>query len=228
MSALDRLSLRVALAGLVVFVVGYAIAIAMYPGGTPFDRARPGYDLADNYLCDAFRGRAYDGRPNPVGAAFGQVGMLGLVLAASTALFGTPGTFRDHAPRLARVARVAAVVAFAGMLLVPLTPAHEYGRLHFVAIGLAAVPGMAAAYLTAFGALRVPRGDGPLTRALRATTIVALAACTLHFGQYAAQVAHVLGESVWVPRAQKLVVAIVVVWIALLVRWAGSGESEAR
>lgn len=220
MRRLDRLLLLVSAVGLVVFVAGYAIAVPMYPGGNEFDRARPGYDLADNYLCDAFRARAYDGQPNEVGSLFGQIGMLGLVIAAAAVLFAAPGTFHDVAPRLALVTRGTASLAFAGMLLVPLTPAHEYGLLHFAAVGLAAIPSLAASYLAAIGVRSATRDGTGLAGPLRVSTSIALAACTLHFGQYLAQVARVLGESVWVPRAQKLVVVIVVAWIALLVAWA--------
>lgn len=217
---LDRLLLRLAPVGVAVFLVGYAIAVPMYPGGSPFDRSHPGYDLADNYLCDAFRARAYDGRPNELGAAAGQIGMLGLVVAAAAALFAAPGTFRDAAPRLALLTRAIAALAFVGMMLVPLTPAHEYGMLHFASVGLASIPSLSAAYAGAFGVLQVARDGDRYGRPFRILTLATVVACTIHFGQYLAQVTGLVGENVWVPRVQKVVVLIVVVWIGSLSAWA--------
>jgi hypothetical protein len=219
-SSLDRILHRIAQFGVVVFVICYSIAIPMYPGGSPFDRSHPGYDLADNYLCDAFRARAYDGRLNMLGARIGQVGMFGLVLAASAALLAVPGSFRRELPRLSRFARFVAVVAFAGMLLVPLTPAHQYGVLHFAAVGIGAVPSLMATYVGAYGLSRVVLDEQRFGRILRIATLTTLVACTLHFAQYAAQAAHWVGEGPWTPRLQKLVVAMVVTWILVLTFWA--------
>lgn len=220
MSALDRLLFRLAPVGLAVFVVGYAIALRAYPGGSAFDRTHLGYDLADNYLCDAFRARAYDGRANPLGAVAGQVGMIGLVVAASSVLVAAPGIFRERAPRLSVATRVVASLAFVGMMLVPLTPAHEYGMIHFAAVGLASIPSLLAAFGGAIGLIGTVRPGSRADRRLRILTIATLAICTLHFGQYLAQVLGVLGESVTVPRAQKVVVLVVCVWIAYLCGWA--------
>jgi len=222
----DRILFTISGFAATVFVVGFGFATAMYPGGNHFDRAEPGYDFADNYLCDTFRARAYDGRANEIGAEFGQIGMLGLVVAASAMLLAAPSTFRDTRPRLARTTQFVATLAFFGMLLVPLTPAHEYGTLHFAAVGVAAIPSLLASYLAAMGVVRVASDDEMHGRLVRMMSLVTLAACTLHFGQYLAQIAGVLGESPWVPRTQKVVVSIVLGWIGAMIVWARHRDQD--
>lgn len=209
-----------------VFIFGYGTSVALYPGGNLFDRAEPGYDLADNYVCDSFRARAYDGRPNETGAAIGQLAMIGLVIATASLLFAAPATFSRQHPTLARIGRVLAVISFAGMMLVPLTPAHEYGHLHFVAIGVAAIPSLVAAFLAGFGVLAVADPTDRWGRTVRALCVLTLIACTLHFGQYLAQVAGLLGESRSVPRAQKVVLAIVLAWNLVMIAWARARDGE--
>lgn len=223
---LDRWSLFVARSAAIVFVLGYGASVALYPGGNLFDRTEPGYDLADNYVCDSFRARAYDGRPNELGAAIGQLAMFGLVLATASLLFAAPATYTREHPTLARVGRWLAAVSFAGMLLVPLTPAHEYGHLHFIAIGVAAIPSLVAAFLAGYGVLAVADETDRWGKTVRALCVLTLIACSLHFGQYLAQVAGVLGESRSVPRAQKLVVAIVITWNLVMVAWAQARDGE--
>lgn len=216
MNRIDAILVGLARGGVFVFVLCFAIAIWTYPGGNAFDRSHPGYAVGDNYLCDAFRARAYDGRSNPIGAPIGQVGMIGLVVAAGTALLLAPRSFSESCPRLARFAWCVAAIAFAAMMAVPLTPAHEYGVLHFAAVGFAAVPSLLATCAGGYGLLRVVDDEGRWGRALRLATKVALVACTLHFGQYALQASGVVAENPWLPRVQKLVVTTVVVWIGLL------------
>lgn len=226
MSRFDRFLFVLAGFSALVFVVGFGFASLMYPGGNLFDRTEPGYDLADNYLCDTFRARAYDGSPNVVGAEFGQIGMLGLVVAAAAILFAAPATFREEMPRLSRAGRIVASIAFFGMLLVPLTPAHEYGTLHFAAVGVASIPSLGASYLAAIGVLRVANDSEAYGRLVRALSVLTLALCTLHFGQYLSQVAGLMGANPWVPRAQKLVVATVLVWIGVVIVWARARADE--
>jgi hypothetical protein len=209
----------------VCFVVLYGIAVWLYPGGSPFDHAHRGYDLADNYVCDTFRARAYDGTENPIGAPVGQAGMLALVFAAATSLFAAPALFSVTRPRLAMATRATAALAFLGMLAVPLTPAHEYGNLHFISVGVASVPSLLAAYGVGFGMWGAAGSDTRHDQAMRAMTALALVASTIHFGQYLSQALFHAGENPWIPRSQKIVLAIDLAWIAALSSW-GIGRAE--
>lgn len=200
----------------IAFVVLFAASASYYPGGSAFDRNSLGYDLADNYVCDTFRARAYDGRTNAVGAALGQVGMVALVIASAGSLFAAASLYRKQLPRLAKASRGVAALSFIGMLAVPLTPAHEYGHLHFISVGVAAVPALVAAFLVAAGVLQVSRGDSLQARTLRVLTITALVVSTLHFGQYLNQAILHAGESPWIPRSQKLVLGIDLAFIVAL------------
>lgn len=138
----DR-SLGAALLGsIALFLVLYATAIVLYPGGTWFDRSAPGYDLLRNFVCDLTQPIALNGQANP-GSFFGKASMLafdaGLSLNFLGALrLGTP------TPRMARVVRVLAALSFVGIAAVPLLPSLVFGSLHTIAVLGGAIAGLFA------------------------------------------------------------------------------------
>ncbi len=50
---------------MVLFVVGYLVAAARYPGGSRLDPQHVGYAHLANFWCDLLDGTAYNGQPNP-------------------------------------------------------------------------------------------------------------------------------------------------------------------
>ena len=62
----------------------YALAAALYPGGSHDDHGAPGFSLVRNYFCDLLDSKALNGEPNP-GRAFGLVAMA--VIVPTLALF---------------------------------------------------------------------------------------------------------------------------------------------
>jgi hypothetical protein len=56
---------RLPVVGIGLFVVLYALAAALYPGGSTADPATPGFDWSRNYWCDLMGEQAKNGTLNP-------------------------------------------------------------------------------------------------------------------------------------------------------------------
>lgn len=134
---------RVGIAGVLAFVVLYAVAAALYPGGTRADPGRAAFSLLDNYWCDLLDDPTYGGRPNPARP---------IALAATVVLCaGMSAVWWRVATVFRASRRRAAVVRFAGVgsgVLIPLVAT----RFHDVAIDAAGLLG-AVAFLAAMSML---------------------------------------------------------------------------
>ncbi len=64
----DRWLVRICLAGTACFVACFGIAIALYPGGTWFNRRAEGHSFWMNFLCDLMQSRALNGEEATVGS----------------------------------------------------------------------------------------------------------------------------------------------------------------
>lgn len=51
--------------GMALFVALYALAAALYPGGSPTDKTAPGFSWLHNYWCNLLTANAINGQPNP-------------------------------------------------------------------------------------------------------------------------------------------------------------------
>ncbi|WP_223651097.1 hypothetical protein [Hymenobacter psoromatis] len=70
--------------GMALFVALYALAAALYPGGSPTDKTAPGFSWLHNYWCNLLTTVAINGQPN----AAQPVALLAMsVLCASLMLF---------------------------------------------------------------------------------------------------------------------------------------------
>jgi hypothetical protein len=92
----------------VAFVVLHVVAALAYPGGTRADPDRVGYSFAGNYWCDLMDATTYGGRANP-GQPVALAAMvilcagLGVLFAATPALFGPKALLRRWVVRVAGV-----------------------------------------------------------------------------------------------------------------------------
>jgi hypothetical protein len=147
LAALHRATVALIGLGLALLVV----AFALYPGGTWWDRTEDGASWLDTFLCDLTMNPALDGRPNPLGALAGQVGLalFALALAVTWELVRrVPGEF---SPRPARAAGVLGLIGFPPLVWALVTPGD---RLHAMAVGIAVCAATAALVLTLLAALR--------------------------------------------------------------------------
>jgi hypothetical protein len=91
------------MASVVTFVVLYALAALLYPGGTHSDPTRKGFSFVDNYWCDLLGATTCGGRPNParpVAVVAMAILCTGLgVLWWATPLLFAPGSRRAHVVR---------------------------------------------------------------------------------------------------------------------------------
>lgn len=181
-------------AGVALFAGLTAASAALYPGGS-FCRPRArGVDLWLNFFCDLHHARAINGAPNALGSRLGQLGALALVLAVA-ALWR-----RFPARGLVRALGMTSVL---GTLAVPLTPSDVFGRVHTLAVVLAAGPGIAAVLLAS-------RALPPRAAAL-GYALVAVAGVDLAL--YVHDVARGVGCDAALPAVQKLAAAMLVGWV---------------
>ncbi len=200
-------------AGVVASLALLAAAAWCYPGGAPGQPSRAGYSFWDNYLCDLFRSVAINGAENDIGQALATAGALCVVLS----IWGGFALAAQRLPWSRRSQRVVVAlgsVACLAMLAVPLTPADRVGRLHFVVVGLAALPSWATLGLLTLG---LTRSGARTTRLERGLTRLAFALSTLHFAHYVAELVGGPRYGVGVAAIQKVVTGVDLVWVSYIV-----------
>lgn len=136
-----------------IFVLGMAIAMTAYPGGTWCDRAAPGHDFLRNFFCDLLHDVALDGRPNAVGAGASRTAMLALLAGLLGAFWIAPRTFGTR-PWSSRLVRAAGVLCALGGVGVAFTPSNHFPRLHTISVFAATFPGLLAMILASAAQLR--------------------------------------------------------------------------
>ena len=146
---------------LAVFVSLTATAAALYPGGTWCDKSSPGFDLAQNFLCDLLHERALNGTANP-GATLARTGMLSLAVALVPFWLGVAELVRAR-PVLASATRAFGVISALGTALVSLNPSDRFAALHQTAVLGTTVSALAAALSGCVGLYLAPGGRGLAT-----------------------------------------------------------------
>jgi len=203
----DR-TLGAALLGSVAVFLGlYVTAIALYPGGTWFDRHAPGYDLLRNFVCDLTQPIALDGRANRLGSMFGKASMLALDAGLSVHFLGALRLGRPT-PRMARAIRVAAAFSFVGIAAVPLLPSLEVGVLHSIAV----LVGTSAGLLAGGFAITVLAGS-PYRRIAR-LGMAMFATAFVDAGIYAWSTFVSGATPLALPVIQRLALVLLVAWLA--------------
>jgi uncharacterized membrane protein (DUF441 family) len=150
----SRVAAWLVLAGVLAFVVLYAVALRLYPGGTWLDRNEPA-SFWKNFLCDLEWEIALDGRPNPVGSRVMKLGMIVLSAAFAPLWLVLPRLFvRGEGGTVGRAVQTTGVISAIGTLAVPLTPSDRFGAWHSLAVVVAGISGLFAAVLAVVGLRR--------------------------------------------------------------------------
>jgi len=128
----------------VLFFAFYAASALLYPGGSKYDHAQPGFSFVHNYFCDLLSPVAVNGEPNR-GRAFGLVAMALVVPTLALFWHSVVALFPMQRAHVVTT-RVAGSVSALGTLLL-LTPFHDWavqigGGFGLVAFGavLSALP----------------------------------------------------------------------------------------
>lgn len=180
----------------IAFVMSYATAARLYPGGTRADPQRVGFSFTENYWCDLIDVTTYAGRHN--GARPVAIGaMIVLCMGLAVLWWSVPVLF-PWAPRRGALVRVAGVSSGVVIPLVA-TPMHD------LAIDVAGILGVLG-FVTTVTALG--------SRAGRALNVLAGSALLIAVSNFAIWQSGV-GLSV-LPLVQKGAFALFLGWVVLL------------
>ncbi|MDZ4694925.1 MAG: hypothetical protein SGI86_07210 [Deltaproteobacteria bacterium] len=203
------LSIAVMLSALVGFVGCIGVAMAVYPGGTWYDKATPGHHFWFNFLCDLLRQNGLNGRPNPLGSRLATVGMLSLVIAIAAYFWIAPEAM-PRWPSVGRIVRITGLLGAAGLVSVALLPSDRFGKLHTFAIILAAGPGIIAVSLALAGVAFDPQAMA-WHRLLGVSLWLSVVATAVLF------VLHTFMGGGWIralPAMQRVAAILAVTWMA--------------
>lgn len=188
--------------GVAGFLLAYAYAAGVYPGGTRLDAHTIGYSHLANYWCDLLDAVAYDGRPNP-GRPVALAATVALPLTLAPLWFSLPALFgvTDGRSRaLAATVRGAGVIALCAAAVV-FTPWHD------VAINIGAAAGSLAGIAALAGLVRGKQWI------LAGAGFVAAGAATANYVLWATGTAPDI-----TPIAQKGAYAVVLAWAVIAIR----------
>jgi hypothetical protein len=187
--------------------------MALYPGGTWWDRTTHGARFWQNYLCDLEWNPALNGEANRVGSRLAQAAMLLLIAGFVPFWWIAPRLFPLRRA-LGAAVRVLGLASVAGMIAVPLMPSDRFGALHGVAVVVAAGPSFVATILATFGMLRGDRArHAPVAGALGAWMLVF---ALLDFALYVYTMVRGGPGPMLLPAAQKVAVVLLLAWMALV------------
>jgi hypothetical protein len=218
----DQSRVAVSAAGTVCFVVCYGIAIALYPGGTWWDRGAVGHSFTHNFLCDLMQSQALNGEPAPVGSFLARIGMA-VMLVGLVAFYAQIARLETPISRAGRVAERAGLVACGLGFAVPIITSDLSRSGHLVAVVSAFLPSFVATIAAAIVCLRAPS----VSLSMRAAAVVTLASGALDgFGYLFVYTSPALGlvpESVqtriWIgealPLLQRIATLGLIVWVAV-------------
>lgn len=179
----------IAIGGALLFLIAFAVAAALYPGGTWTNRRAPGHSLLANYLCDLMQERALNGQPAAVGALVIRAGALAMFIAIG-AFYLLVARLERPPGRAARLARGVGVSAAAIACTIPFLTSDRSRTAHLVAVVATFLPALVATVAAARVCLRSPQ----TTPWIRAAALVALVAGSVDGFLYIfAYGAHALG-----------------------------------
>ncbi len=126
--------------GILLFLLFYVIAAALYPGGNAFNTTATGFSWRYNYWCNLLNETAINGSPNP-GARFAQAGMFVLSLSLSLFFISAPSRLqlKDGLKQLIRLTGIAAMVT---ALLLGSSLPHDWITNLASGLGLIAMGGL--------------------------------------------------------------------------------------
>lgn len=167
----DRSLVAISGIGAGCFLACYAVAIALYPGGTWYDVHAEGHSLTKNFLCDLMQERALNGHEAPVGSLLARVGMVAMLLSLA-AFYEQIARFESPITGAGSLARRAGWIACVLGCAVPLATSDRVRVLHLVSVVGAFVPSLVATIAALLVCLRAPR----VSRWLRGAAVLTLGA----------------------------------------------------
>ncbi len=138
------------------FLVCYAVAIALYPGGTWWEPHAPGHSFARNFLCDLMQPRALNGVEAPLGSLLARVGMFAM-LVALVAFYAQVARLESPVSSAGRLAQRAGWLACAVGTTVPILTSDLWRLGHLISVVAAFVPSLVATVAALVVCLRAPR-----------------------------------------------------------------------
>lgn len=191
------------------FIACQAIAMALYPGGTWFDRTSRGHHFFQNFFCDLAAPKALNGQPNP-GAIFAQIGMFAFTLGLIPFWILITHVLRQARARLAKVVLSLGTISSIAAALVPFVSSQRFGNLHPLLVFLAGVPGILAGGLSTYGLVKTRTGSR-LPARLAVLTVILVGIDGI---LYAVQVATGYELHPWLlPGLQKIAAMSLVAWM---------------
>lgn len=126
--------------GILLFLIFYFFAAALYPGGNAFNTTATGFSWRYNYWCNLLNETAINGSPNP-GARFAKAGMFVLSLSLSLFFISAPSRLqlKDALKLLIRFTGIAAMVT---ALLLGSSLPHDWITNLASGLGLIAMGGL--------------------------------------------------------------------------------------
>jgi hypothetical protein len=147
------------------FLVLVGVAMALYPGGTPFDPAATRYQLAGNFLSDLGATRAWSGEPNRVSSVLFSLALasLGAALIAFAWSWRRFACARSRAAGAGHASAVLGTLSGLAFVGVAVTPFDVALMLHntFVIAAFALLLGYVASLMVVMarnGATRAQNG----------------------------------------------------------------------
>lgn len=198
-------------ASITTFLVGMAIAMATYPGGTWCDRSAAGHDFLRNFFCDLLHDVALDGRPSPVAAVASRVAMLALLAGVLVTYALAPRLFvgRTGAGPASHAVRGFGSMCALGGVGVAFTPSNHHPTLHSVFVFVATVPGLVALIAASLALLRAQT-----TRAVGGLSSAAVLVGGVDAWLYARQLDGTHPCELALPALERLAAALLLAWMA--------------
>jgi len=197
-----RLAATITIVGNVQFLIGTAVAMALYAGGTAWAREASGYSFWTNFFSDLGLWRSWSGRSNEASSVlFGvTTALFGLSLLP---LYGMIGCLLPGQRIVSRVVQVTGTLSAIGIVGASITPYDHFNTAHTVAVG-----GWLAFFLIAASAFAL--GSARSAARSKADVIFSLVVAVL-FGIQLFQ-GIVLPDSPAMPATQKIIVYSHIAW----------------
>lgn len=127
-------------AGILLFMLIYAVAATLYPGGNSFNTSAPGFSWRYNYWCNLLNETALNGQPNP-GAKIAFTGMVVLSISLSLFFWTAPARLVLSHP-LKGLIRTTGIAAMSVSLLLGSSLNHDLITNLASGLGLIAIGGL--------------------------------------------------------------------------------------
>lgn len=188
--------------------------MALYRGGTWWDRSHRGYSLLENFLCDLLHRRTLGGDPNLVSSRLALPGMLALAIGIITAFSLAP----ELVPARRRLGRLIAwfgAISTGLVAIAPAFPSDAYPRLHGMAVVGGSIPTVLA-FATLVGAVLL---EPAVTHLFRAISLFLLVLVVAQLALYVWDT-FLGGPSLrMLPGLEHVATVVLIVWLLMTARF---------